>query len=84
MLLVKNVKLFTHPPSDGISSIKGFHYPPQNARPPKAVGTNELARLINRRLAITGCIAYGHSCSRANVLIDLTRLEKKRIKRSRK
>ena len=52
MPLVKNVKLFTHPPSDGISSIKGFHYPPQSARPPEAVGTNGLARLINRRLAL--------------------------------
>ena len=50
MPLVKNVKLFTHPPSDGISSIKGFHYPPQSA--PEAVGTNGLARLINRRLAL--------------------------------
>ena len=52
MPLVKNVKLFTHLPSDGISSIKGFHYPPQSARPPEAVGTNGLARLINRRLAL--------------------------------
>jgi len=52
MPLVKNVKLFTHPPSDGISSIKGFHCPPQSARPPEAVGTNGLARLINRRMAL--------------------------------
>jgi len=52
MPLVKNVKLFTHPPSDGICSIKGFHYPPQSARPPEAVGTNGLARIINRRLAL--------------------------------
>ena len=53
MLLVRNVTLFTHQPSDGISSIKGFHYPPQSARPPEAVGTNGLARLINRRLALS-------------------------------
>ena len=52
MPLVKNVKLFTDLPSDGISSIKGLHYPPQSARPPEAVGTNGLPRLINRRLAL--------------------------------
>ena len=52
MPLVKNAKLFTHPPSDGISSIKGFHYPPQSTRLPEAVGTNGLARLINSRLAL--------------------------------
>ena len=52
MPLVKNVKLFTHPPSDGISSVKVFDYPPQSARPPEAVGTDGLARLINRRLAL--------------------------------
>ena len=52
MPLVKNVKLFTHLPSDGISFIKGFHYPRQSARPPEAVGTNGLVRLINRHLAL--------------------------------
>ena len=36
----------------GISSIKVFDYPSQSARLPKAVGTDGLARLINRRLAL--------------------------------